>query len=63
MYGCDVHTSVFRILLEYVPLGSVANMLRVMTKLEEEVVRLFTRQVLLSRAASTPMATCTEILL
>ena len=53
----------FRILLEYVPLGSVANMLRVMIKLEEEVVRLFTRQVLISTAARLPTASCTETLL
>ena len=46
VFGCDIDTGIFRIFLEYVPLGSVANMLRVMTKLEEEVVRLFTRHLL-----------------
>ena len=46
VFGSDMDTGAFRIYLEYVPLGSVANMLRVMTKLEEEVVRLFTRHLL-----------------
>ena len=46
VFGCDIESGVFRIFLEYVPLGSVANMLRIMTKLEEEVVRIFTRHLL-----------------
>jgi hypothetical protein len=46
VFGCDIESGIFRIFLEYVPLGSVANMLRIMTKLEEEVVRIFTRHLL-----------------
>ena len=46
VFGSELDTGIFRIFLEYVPLGSVANMLRCMGKLDEEVVRVFTRHLL-----------------
>eukprot|EP00960_Hanusia_phi_P063038 765343-Hanusia_phi.AAC.2 len=39
-------TGIFRIFLEYMPMGSVAALLRMMGPLDEDVVRTFTQQLL-----------------
>ena len=45
MFGADSDSMVFRVFLEYMPMGSIAGLLRIMGCLEEEVVRLFAKQL------------------
>mmetsp|Transcript_20287 Transcript_20287/g.67674 ORF Transcript_20287/g.67674 Transcript_20287/m.67674 type:complete len:619 (-) Transcript_20287:761-2617(-) len=46
VYGAEMDTGIFRIFLEYMPMGSVAALLRMMGPLDEDVVRPFTQQLL-----------------
>lgn len=45
--GSSIEENVFNIFLEYVPGGSIASLIRKFSKLNEKIIRLYTKQILL----------------
>jgi serine/threonine protein kinase len=45
--GSSIEENVFNIFLEYVPGGSIASLIRKFSKLNEKIIRLYTKQILM----------------